>query len=88
MSLYESLRDAIRAEFDRLVTAERSLALARERQSDAAAGRAIAATVGGLVGSALLVLLFAGYLTRAIVQPVRRAAAMAGREVHAQFVKC
>jgi signal transduction histidine kinase len=71
--------DAIRAEFDRLVTAERSLALARERQSDAAAGRAIAATVGGLVGSALLVLLFAGYLTRAIVQPVRRAAAMAGR---------
>jgi signal transduction histidine kinase len=71
--------DAIRAEFDRLVTAERSLALARERQSDAAAGRAIAATVGGLVGSALLVLLFAGYLTRAIVQPVRRAAAMAGQ---------
>jgi signal transduction histidine kinase len=71
--------DAIRAEFDRLVTAERSLALARERQSDIAAGRAIVATVGGLVGSALLILLFAGYLTRAIVQPVRRAAAMAGR---------
>jgi signal transduction histidine kinase len=71
--------DAIRAEFDRLVTAERSLALARERQSDAAAGRAIVATVGGLAGSALLVLLFAGYLTRAIVQPVRRAAAMAGQ---------
>ena len=71
--------DAIRAEFDRLVTAERSLALARERQSDAAAGRAIVATVGGLAGSALLVLLFAGYLTRAIVQPVRRAAAMVGQ---------
>jgi signal transduction histidine kinase len=71
--------DAIRAEFDRLVTTERSLALARERRSDVAAGRAIVATVGGLVGSALLVLLFAGYLTRAIVQPVRRAAAMAGR---------
>ena len=71
--------DAIRAEFDRLVAAERSLAVARERQSDAAAGRAIVATVGGLAGSALLVLLFAGYLTRAIVQPVRRAAAMAGQ---------
>jgi signal transduction histidine kinase len=71
--------DAIRAEFDRLVASERSLAVAREGRSDAAAGRAVAATVGGLVGSALLVLLFAGYLTRAIVQPVRRAAAMAGR---------
>jgi signal transduction histidine kinase len=71
--------NAIRAQFDRLLAAERSLAVARERRSDAAAGRAVAATVGGLVGSTLLVLLFAGYLTRAIVQPVRRAAAMAGR---------
>ena len=71
--------DAIRAEFDRLVTTERGLAVAREGRSAAAAGRAVAATVGGLVGSALLVVLFAGYLTRAIVQPVRRAAAMAGR---------
>jgi len=71
--------DAIRAEFDRLVTTEKGLAVAREGRSTAAAGRAVAATVGGLVGSALLVLLFAGYLTRAIVQPVRRAAAMAGR---------
>ena len=71
--------DAIRAEFDRLVTTERGLARAREGRSTAAAGRAVAATVGGLVGSTLLVLLFAGYLTRAIVQPVRRAAAMAGR---------
>jgi signal transduction histidine kinase len=71
--------DAIRAQFDRLVTTERGLAEAREGRSAAAAGRAVAATVGGLVGSALLILLFAGYLTRAIVQPVRRAAAMAGR---------
>jgi signal transduction histidine kinase len=71
--------DDIRAQFDRLVTAERGLAEAREGRSAAAAGRAIGATVGGLVASALLVLLFAGYLTRAIVQPVRRAAAMAGR---------
>jgi signal transduction histidine kinase len=34
---------------------------------------------GGLAGSVLLVLLFATYLTRAIVGPVRQAAAMAGR---------
>ena len=71
--------DAIRAQFDRLVTTERGLAEAREGRSAAAAGQAVAATVGGLVGSALLVVLFAGYLARAIVQPVRRAAAMAGR---------
>jgi signal transduction histidine kinase len=71
--------DAIRAQFDQLMATERGLAVARQGRSNAAAGRAVAATVGGLVGSALLILLFAGYLTRAIVQPVRRAAAMAGR---------
>ena len=71
--------DALRAEFDRFLVAERGLAAARERRSDAAAERAILAAGIGLGGSILLVLLFAGYLTRAIVQPVRRAAAMAGR---------
>jgi signal transduction histidine kinase len=63
---------------DRFLVAERGLAAARERRSDAAAERAIVAAGIGLGGSILLVLLFAGYLTRAIVQPVRRAAAMAG----------
>ena len=71
--------DALRAEFDHFLVAERGLAAARERRSDAAAKRAIVAAGIGLGGSILLVLLFAGYLTRAIVQPVRRAAAMAGR---------
>jgi signal transduction histidine kinase len=71
--------DALRAEFDRFLVAERGLAAAREGRSDAAARRAIVAAGIGLGGSILLVLLFAGYLTRAIVQPVRRAAAMAGR---------
>ena len=71
--------DDLRAEFDRFLVAERGLAAARERRSDAAAERAIVAAGIGLGGSILLVLLFAGYLTRAIVQPVRRAAAMAGR---------
>jgi signal transduction histidine kinase len=71
--------DAIRAQFDRFLTAERGLAAARERRSDAATQRAIAAAAAGLGGSILLIVLFASYLTRAIVQPVRRAAAMAGR---------
>ena len=71
--------DTIRAEFDRFLVAERGLAAARERRSDAAAQRAVAAAAIGLGGSILLIVLFAGYLTRAIVQPVRRTAAMADR---------
>ena len=71
--------DALRAEFDRFVASEGGLAAARERRSDAATRRAIVAAAAGLGGSILLIVLFAGYLTRAIVQPVRRAAAMAGR---------
>ena len=71
--------DAIRAEFDRFLAAERGLAAAHERSSDAAAQRAIVAAGIGLGGSTLLIALFAGYLTRAIVRPVRRTAAMADR---------
>ena len=71
--------DALRADFDQFVASERGLAAARQRRSDAATRRAIVAAAAGLGGSILLIVLFAGYLTRAIVQPVRRAAAMAGR---------
>ena len=70
---------AVRAQFDQFLAAERGLAAARERRSDAAAARAIAAAAVGLGGSIVLIALFAGYLTRAIVRPVRRAAAMADR---------
>ena len=71
--------DLIRVEFDGLVTTEHGLSAARQERSEAAARRAIAAAAAGLGGSVLLILLFAGYLTQAIVRPVRRAAAMAGR---------
>jgi signal transduction histidine kinase len=37
------------------------------------------AAATGLAGSSLLIVLFAGYLTRAIVKPIRAVAAMAGR---------
>jgi signal transduction histidine kinase len=73
------LVDGIRARFDRLTAAERRLGAARLERSDSAARRAVLAVTIGLVGSLLLVLFIAGYLTRAIVQPVRRAATMAGR---------
>jgi signal transduction histidine kinase len=71
--------DAIRSEFDRFLAAERGLAAARERRSDGEAARAIAAAGVGLGGSILLIVLFAGYLTRAIVRPIHRAAEMADR---------
>jgi len=71
--------DAMRVEFDRLVATERDLAAARQQRSDVLARRAFVAVAGGVAGSILLTLVFAGYLTRAIVWPVRRAAAMAGR---------
>jgi signal transduction histidine kinase len=71
--------DAIRVQFTHLLAAERSTAAARERRADAAATRAIVAAAVGLGGSIVLIVVFAGYLTRAIVQPVRRTAAMADR---------
>jgi CHASE3 domain sensor protein len=71
--------DAMRAEFDRLVAAERRLSVARQERSDAAARRAVIAAVAGFAGSVLLIGLFTGYLTRTIVRPVLRAAAMASR---------
>jgi signal transduction histidine kinase len=71
--------DSIRSEFDRLVAREAALSAVLQQHTDAAARRAIAAAAGGTAGSVLLVVVFAGYLTRAIVRPVRQVAAMAGR---------
>lgn len=71
--------NAIRTEFDQFGATEQQLAAARQERSEAAASRAIIAAAAGVAGSILLIVLFAGYLTRAIVQPVREAAAMADR---------
>jgi len=71
--------DAMRAEFDRFAVTERGLAAGRQQHSDAVAHRAVAAAAGGLAGSLLLIVVFATYLSRAILRPIRRAAAMAGR---------
>ncbi|MDQ1532341.1 MAG: hypothetical protein QOF28_102 [Actinomycetota bacterium] len=71
--------DAIRAQFDAfLAEGSRTLA-ARERSAVTAERVAIAGAGVGAAGSILLILLFAGYLTRVIVRPVRRAALMADR---------
>jgi signal transduction histidine kinase len=71
--------DAIRADFDQFIATERRHAEALQERADGAARRATVAAVGGLAVSMLLVLVFAGYLTRAIVRPVLRAAQMAVR---------
>jgi signal transduction histidine kinase len=71
--------DALRTEFDSFGLFEDKLAATRQDRSHAAAERAILAAGTGVAGSIILVLFFTGYLTRTIVRPVRRAAAMASR---------
>jgi signal transduction histidine kinase len=69
--------DAIRAEFSAFLAAGSRTLAARERSADGADRLAIVGAGVGGAGSILLVLLFAGYLTRVIVRPVRRAALLA-----------
>jgi signal transduction histidine kinase/CHASE3 domain sensor protein len=71
--------DALREGLNSFRTAERARLSARDADVDEAARRATAAAAVGVAGSILLILVFAGYLTRVIVQPLRRAALMANR---------
>jgi signal transduction histidine kinase len=71
--------DEIRAKFDAFIAAEHILSTERQARSDTAARRAVTSAAAGLGGSILLILLLSGYLTRAIVGPIRKTAAMAGR---------
>jgi signal transduction histidine kinase len=67
----------LRTRFDRFVTAQRKIVAAQSARADAAAARAVAVAVGGTAAWLLLILLFAAYMSRVIVRPVRRAAGMA-----------
>jgi signal transduction histidine kinase len=71
--------DAMRADFDRLLLAERRDSATSQSHADTAAWRSKIAATGGLAGSIVLIALYSGYLTRAIVRPVRRTALMADR---------
>ena len=73
------LVDGLRARFATYVRTERNLLTARQAAADSEAHEATVAASVGLVGSILLILLFASYLARAIVLPIRRAAGMARR---------
>jgi signal transduction histidine kinase len=71
--------DALRTQFDQLITEEHALSVARGNRADGATRWAIAAATGGLAGSIVIILAYGGYLTRSIVVPLRRASAMAVR---------
>jgi signal transduction histidine kinase len=71
--------DELRREFAAFRTFERDVVTRRQRREDTNAGRAVAAAAVGLAGSVVLILFFGGYLTRAIVQPLRRASRVAGQ---------
>ncbi|MGB2874588.1 MAG: response regulator [Gaiellaceae bacterium] len=71
--------DAIRARFRRFAAVQEKLAAELRSHAETEAHRAVVMGLGGLAGSVLLILLFAGYFMRLIVTPVRRLAAAAGR---------
>ena len=71
------LVDALRVRFNRYVATQRDLLTARQADADEEAHRATVAASVGLVGSIVLIVLFASYLARAILVPIRRAAGMA-----------
>jgi signal transduction histidine kinase/CHASE3 domain sensor protein len=71
--------DALRAGLHSFRESERVRLSARDADVDDAARRATVAAAVGFAGSILLILVFAGYLTRVIVQPLRRGALMADR---------
>jgi signal transduction histidine kinase len=71
--------DALRQSFDRFKAFERDLLERRQSRDDTNAGRAVAAGVIGLAGSIVLIIFFGVYLTRSMVQPLRRAARVAGQ---------
>jgi signal transduction histidine kinase len=75
----EARVNAIRTDFRQLLEAERRTSVATARAGTDAAHRAYAATVVGIAASIVLVALYAGYLTRAIVRPIRLAANLTGR---------
>jgi signal transduction histidine kinase len=48
-----------------------------ERMADAAVSRAVAISIGGVIGTTVLILLMTSYLTRSIIFPLRRVASAA-----------
>jgi signal transduction histidine kinase len=75
----------IRDRFTRFLAAENALAAASAASASRQADRAIALATMGLVGSALLIGLFALYLVRSTARPVRSVATAASRLAEGDF---
>jgi signal transduction histidine kinase/CHASE3 domain sensor protein len=75
----EARISAIRDDFAQLLEAERGTSAATARASTDAAHRAYAGAVVGVGACIALVVLYAGYLMRAIARPIQRAATVTGR---------
>lgn len=71
--------DSLRARLDRFRASERDVVAALQDRVGRDSRRAVGGAAAGLAGSILLIFLFGGYLARAIVRPLRRAAVMANR---------
>ncbi|WP_051927083.1 SpoIIE family protein phosphatase [Streptomyces durhamensis] len=71
--------DALRKQFGRYESTQETLIAARESAANADAREAVVAASIGLAGSMLLIATFAGYVIRAVVWPVRKAAGVASR---------
>jgi signal transduction histidine kinase/CHASE3 domain sensor protein len=66
--------ESIRRQLAAFHARQLELSRARAARADAHAERATTIGVGGLAGSALLILLFGAYLARGVIEPVRRVA--------------
>lgn len=71
--------DTLNAELSALIAAQRAAARGREDAADARARTALALAVGGIAVSGLIFALYAAYVTRSIVVPVRRVGIAAQR---------
>jgi HAMP domain-containing protein len=71
--------DALRGLFDTYTATESAAVAARQTTADSDAQHAAVAGAVGVSASVLLIAAYAGYVTRVIVLPVRRAARLAGR---------
>jgi signal transduction histidine kinase len=74
----QRLEDALHGRFSDFIARENQIFRAGQQRADAAATQALAAAAVGVTASIALILFSGGYLARSVVQPVRRASAMAG----------
>lgn len=71
--------DALRTKFEQFMGREDHIFQAGQDRADASANRALVVASVSVAGSVVLILFSGGYLTRSVVQPVRRASGMAGQ---------